>query len=76
MQKKAAVFILMGQSNAVGHGLKMREEEIIRIPMKNVFGLSRAQNQSYRNTRLVWEGYTSEGMNLAEEQDNTSPKIS
>ena len=69
--KKAAVFILLGQSNAVGHGIPMREEDIIKTPLKNVFGLSRERNQSYDNTALVWSGYTSFGMNLAEAQDNT-----
>lgn len=69
--KKAAVFILLGQSNAVGHGIPMREDDIIKQPLKNVFGLSREQNQSFDSTSLAWSGYTSFGMNLAEEQDNT-----
>ncbi len=68
---KNAVFILLGQSNAVGHGLPMREEDRIRTPLRNVFGLDRKQNQSFSNTELVWSGYTSAGMNLAEEQDDT-----
>ena len=71
MRKKAAVFILLGQSNAVGHGIPMAQEDIIQMPMQNVFGLSRADNQSFDNTHLTWSGYTSHGMNLAEEQDNT-----
>ena len=69
--KKAAVFILLGQSNAVGHGVPMLEKDIIRIPLKNVFGLSRDDNQSFHNDSLKWSNYTSYGMNLAEEQDNT-----
>ena len=68
---KATVFILLGQSNAVGHGIPMREEDKIIEPMENVFGLSRDFNQSFENTELKWSGYTSFGMNLAEEQDNT-----
>ena len=68
---KAVVFILLGQSNAVGHGIPMREEDKITKPMKNVFGLCRDFNQSFENTELNWSGYTSFGMNLAEEQDNT-----
>lgn len=68
---KAAVFILLGQSNAVGHGIPMKTEDIISAPLKNVFGLSRADNQSFHNEKLCWSGYTSFGMNLAEEQDNT-----
>lgn len=69
--KKAAVFIILGQSNAVGHGIPMCEEDRILTPLKNVFGLSREDNQSFDNTTLTWRGYTSFGMNLAEEQDNT-----
>ena len=69
--KKASVFILLGQSNAVGHAVPMREEDVINTPLKNVFGLSREKNQSFDNTNLTWSGYTSFGMNLAEEQDNT-----
>lgn len=70
-KKKAAVFILLGQSNAVGHGVPMEEKDIIKQPLKNVYGLSREANQSFDNDALVWSGYTSFGMNLAEEQDNT-----
>lgn len=68
---RAAVFVLLGQSNAVGHAVPMREEDKIIKPMKNVFGLYREFNQSFENTELTWSGYTSFGMNLAEEQDNT-----
>lgn len=69
--KKAAVFILLGQSNATGHNLPMAEEDKILAPLGNVFGLSREMNQSFDNTSLTWSGYTSHGMNLAEEQDHT-----
>lgn len=55
----------------MGHGIPMDEEDIIKTPLKNVFGLNRKENQSFDNTELVWSGYTSFGMNLAEEQDNT-----
>ena len=68
---KAQVFILLGQSNAVGHGVPMREEDKITTPLKNVFGLSREKNQSFENEELVWSGYTSGGMNLGETQDHT-----
>lgn len=67
----AAVFLLFGQSNAVGHILPMRQEDKILTPMKNVFGLSRTFNQSYENRALTWTGYTSFDMNLAETQDDT-----
>lgn len=69
--KKAAVFILLGQSNAVGHGIPMREEDKLLTPLTNVFGLSREKNQRLDLDALAWSGYTSFGMNLAEEQDNT-----
>ena len=69
--KKAAVFILLGQSNAVGHGVPMREEDRILTPMQNVFGLCREHNQRLDLDALTWSGYVSYGMNLAEEQDNT-----
>ena len=29
-KKKAAVFILLGQSNAVGHGVPMQEKDVIK----------------------------------------------
>lgn len=68
---KAAVFILLGQSNAVGHKVPMKDVDIIDVPLKNVFGLNRSENQSFNISKLVWSGYTSDGMNLAEEQDHT-----
>ena len=67
----AVVFMLFGQSNAVGHILPMRQEDKILEPMKNVFGLSRTLNQSFDNPELHWTGYTSFDMNLAETQDDT-----
>ena len=39
--------------------------------MENVFGLSRNENQSFDIDHLTWSGYTSFGMNLAEQQDHT-----
>ena len=71
IRKKAALFVLLGQSNATGYAVPMREEDFINRPMKNVFGLHRCYNQSYDNTELTWSGYTSSGMNLAEEYDNS-----
>lgn len=70
-ERKNAVFILLGQSNAVGHDLPMEEHDIIKKPLANVFGLYRKDNQSFDNKTLKWCNYTSFGMNLAEEQDNT-----
>ena len=69
--KKIAVFMIFGQSNAVGHGVPMEEKDYISTPLKNVFGLNRDPNQSYDSTELFFTGYTSFGMNLAETQDNT-----
>ena len=71
MQNKAAVFILLGQSNAVGHGVPMENKDKICNPLKNVFGLKREYNQAFEISDLFWNGYTSDGMNLAEEQDYT-----
>ena len=68
---KCQVFILFGQSNAVGHGIFMLEKDKIKTPLKNVFGLHRKYNQSFDINKLTWSGYTSSGMNLAEEQDET-----
>lgn len=67
----AAVFILLGQSNAVGHSLPMSAEDEIKTPMKNVYGLHCAQNQKLDLQELKWSGYTSSGMNLGETQDHT-----
>ena len=66
LSEKAAVFILLGQSNAVGHGIPMEDKDKIGEPLSNVFGLTRMLNQSYDNDKLYWQGYTSDGMNLAE----------
>ena len=71
VNRKKAVFILLGQSNATGHGIPMAPEDRIETPLANVFGLHRDQNQSFDITQLTWSGYTSCGMNLAETQDHT-----
>ena len=71
MIKKIAIMILLGQSNAVGHGVPMDPADYISTPLKNVFGLHRDQNQSFTNQELHWAGYVSAGMNLAETQDHT-----
>lgn len=69
--KKVAIFMLFGQSNAVGHAMPMEEKDIISQPLKNVFGLNREPNQAFGLNELAFSGYTSFGMNLAETQDNT-----
>lgn len=68
---KKAVFILLGQSNATGHASPMTEADKIKIPLKNVYGLQRKDNQSFDIDRLIWSNYLSAGTNLAEEQDDT-----
>ena len=69
--KKAQVFLLFGQSNAVGHAVPMAAEDRIVRPLENVFGLDRAENQTFADRPLVWSGYRSAGMNLGETQDDT-----
>ncbi len=71
MDRRAVVFILLGQSNAVGHNLPMAPGDVIKKPLNNVYGLHRSKNQSYEITEVQWDHYVSTGMNLAEEQDNT-----
>ncbi len=70
-KKDAAVFILMGQSNAVGYGTLMEEKDKLIVPLRNVYGLSREYNLSYENQELTWTGYTSHGTILGEENDHT-----
>ena len=67
----APILIVMGQSNAHAHATHLEENEIIRKPLKNVFGLSREYNQAYGLSDVVWSGFTSGGMNLGEDQDDT-----
>ena len=37
--KKIAIFMLFGQSNAVGHAMPMSEEDIIKVPLKKCMGV-------------------------------------
>ncbi len=67
----AAVFVLLGQSNAVNRANAIPVEAQIRTPMRNVFGLSRTYNQSFDIRQLTWSGYTSNGMNLGQTCDDT-----
>ena len=69
--QKNAVFIILGQSNAVGHGIPLDEKDIIKEPLKNVFMLNRENNQSYDKKELHWSPFVSVGTNIAEAQDNT-----
>lgn len=67
----APLLIVMGQSNAHAHATRLPEDEIIRTPLKNVHGLSREFNQYYDLTDVTWSGFTTGGMNLGEDQDDT-----
>lgn len=67
----APLLIVLGQSNAHAHGTKLPEAEIIKAPLKNVYGLSREFNQAYGLSDVKWTGFTSGGMNLGETQDDT-----
>lgn len=71
MNSKAAVFILLGQSNATGHAVPMAEEDRIKTPLRHVFGLTRKENQTLHAKKLFWSGWTGAGTNLAESQDDT-----
>ena len=70
---KKQVFVMLGQSNALGHGLPMAPEDRIEKPLNNVWGLHREPNQRYDPESLCWSGYTSCDMNLAEQQDENHP---
>lgn len=68
---KSAVFIMLGQSNAVGYATLMPDNKRITTPLKNVFGLTRKNNLSFENSDLVWTPYTSADTILGEENDHT-----
>lgn len=70
-KRDAAVLFISGQSNAHAHGQVMKESDRIVEPLKNVFSLDRNLNQSFDIIDVVWSGYTTEGKNLGETQDNT-----
>lgn len=67
----APLLIVLGQSNAHAHGTMLPECEIIRAPLKNVWGLDREYNQAYGLDDVTWTGFTTSGMNLGETQDDT-----
>ena len=71
MSNRKTIFILLGQSNATGHASPMTEEDRIKEPLKNVYGLQRCDNQTFDIDRLSWSNYLGAGTNLAEEQDDT-----
>ncbi len=68
----AAVIFIEGQSNAHAHGRFLIEKDRIKEPLKNVFSLDRAENQSFEITDVTWTGFKTFGNNLGETQDNTA----
>lgn len=70
-KKDVAVLFISGQSNAHAHGQVMKACDRIVNPLANVFSLDRNQNQSLSIDDVVWSGFTTEGKNLGESQDNT-----
>lgn len=72
LQSDAPILIVMGQSNAHGHGTKLPENERITQPLTHVYGLTRKDNQAYGLSDVTWSGFTTEGMNLGEVQDHTA----
>lgn len=67
----APILIVMGQSNAHGHGTRLDPQEEINTPLTYVWGLSREENQSYSLEDVVWSPFVTKGMNLGETQDHT-----
>ncbi len=70
-KNSAPLLVVLGQSNAHAHSTKLPENEIISVPLKNVWGLDREYNQAYGLDDVTWTGFTTGGMNLGETQDHT-----
>ena len=68
--KDPVLFILLGQSNAVGHGVILEENERIDVPLKNVFGLTWNDNPFPGEAEAVWRGFVTKRMNLGELDEN------
>ncbi len=71
-ENDAPILVVLGQSNALGHGTKLDDKDIIRTPLKNVYGLSREDNQAYGLSDIKWSGFKTSGFNLGETQDDTA----
>lgn len=67
----APLLIVLGQSNAHGHGTQLSREELPEQPFSNVYGLPRSHNQTYGLEEVVWEPFRMQDMNLGETQDYT-----
>lgn len=72
MTNKAAVLFISGQSNAHAHEQFLNEDDCINVPLRNVYSLDRNPNQSYEIEDIEWSGFTTQGKNLGESQDNTA----
>ena len=70
-KNSAPILVVLGQSNAHGHNTHLHESQIIHTPLKNVYGLRREFNQAYGLDDVTWSGFTTDGMNLGETQDDT-----
>ena len=68
--KDPVLFVLLGQSNAVGHGVILEENERIETPLKNVFGLTWDDNPFPGDEPAVWRGFVTKKMNLGELTEN------
>lgn len=66
----AAVIYILGQSNAHGHDQVLADEDRICTPMSHVFSLDRKENQAFGLEEITWSGYTTQGKNLGETQDD------
>lgn len=66
-----AILFVFGQSNAYAHGTRLKEEEKINTPLKNVFGLDAGLNRKFGLTDVVWSGFVSHGMNFGAGEDDT-----
>lgn len=75
-KQDAPILIVLGQSNAHGHGTLLNKNEQVIVPYKNVFGLKQVDNQSYDITNVKWSNFVTYGMNLGETQDCTCCLIS
>lgn len=67
----APVLIVLGQSNAHGHGTHLTPDQEIHKPLKNVWGLPCTQNRAYGLTDVAWSGFVTYDMNLGETQNHT-----
>lgn len=70
-ENDAPVLIVMGQSNAHGHGTRLETKKEAELQCAHVYGLAACSNQSYDIQDVVWQPFVMHGMNLGERQDYT-----